>query len=251
VAGFARDACDARSFVRLLRVRLAQSKLGPLAYRRPGTAQVRSRALGAVSLRSHTTDITVYDEIVRGRQYDDALNEAGEIRSIVDLGANIGLAARRFLSRHPSATIIAVEPDPANVELLRQNLAGFDATIVDACVGGHERTVSLVGDRADGLRMVDDPDGGQAVVTMPRILDLLASDRVDLLKVDVEGAEQEIFATCEAWIPRVRYLIVECHLPYDADALREAIVGVGADLASFSAGPRQFGYQIVAARLGA
>jgi hypothetical protein len=109
--------------------------------------------------------------------------------------------------------------------------------------------VSLVGDRADGFTMADDPAGELQVVTMPRLLELVSSERVDLVKVDIEGAEQEVFESCAAWIGRVRQLVVECHLPYDAEALRAALVGAGAELASFQAGPEQFGYQIAVARL--
>lgn len=46
-------------------------------------------------------------------------------RRIVDGGANIGLTAIQFASHYPEAEIIAVEPEPANYELLVRNTAGF------------------------------------------------------------------------------------------------------------------------------
>jgi hypothetical protein len=55
-----------------------------------------------------------------------------------------------------------------------------------------------------------------------------ATTPIDLLKCDIEGAEQELFAGCGPWIGRVRWLVVEVHLPYDADALAADLRAAGA-----------------------
>lgn len=245
LAGFVLEARSPLSFWRLLRIRLSQSKLGWLVCPSPITVKVNVRSMGLVELRSHTTDITVFDELVRGQQYGPALEYAHKVRVIVDLGANTGLAARWLLRRYPDARLAAVEPEAGNVAVLRRNLAGLDGTVIEACVGAQERRVALKGDRADGFRMVDDPEGAIRVVTMETVLMALGRDEVDLLKVDIEGAERELFDNCGSWIGRIRAAIVECHLPYTADDFLAALRRNGARISAEDAGPTQFGYQMV------
>ena len=140
-----------KHFARLMRVRLSQSKIGPLVCPRPIVVQVALRSLGpGVMLRSHTTDISVLGEILVSRNYEVAAIAAGNAKTIVDLGANTGLAARWLLERFPQARIVCVEPESGNLAVLMHNLApyGDRARVIGACVGGHERRVALVGSLA-------------------------------------------------------------------------------------------------------
>jgi hypothetical protein len=62
--------------------------------------------------------------------------------------------------------------------------------------------------------------GGQPVeaLTIPQLLERAsAAGAVDLLKCDIEGAEQELFADCSAWIGRVRNILIEVHRPYTTE----------------------------------
>jgi len=249
IAAYVREARSPLSFWRLLRVRLAQSKLW-WACPSPITVTVHTRSLGKVELRSHTTDISVFGEIVGGRQYEPAVRHATGVRTIIDLGANTGLSARWFFRHFPNARLIAVEPDSENVSVLRRNLLGYDSEILDACVGGHERSVSLMGDRADGYKMNDSRVGQVPVKTMDTVLALLGHDTVDLLKIDIEGAEQELLDGCANWIRKVRLMTVECHAPYTANDLFDALRRNGAAPVPLDVGPSQFGYQMVTLRVG-
>ena len=219
---------EARSFgdvVRLLRVRLSQSRVGPLVCRTPTTVTVDTEHLGlSVRLRSHTTDIVVFNEIIVGRSYEPLARAAGSsVSTLVDLGACTGLASRWFLERFPSACLVAVEPSPGNASVLRTNLRPYAARarVVQACIGATSRQVVLVGDREDGFRMRE-PDGVEGdtdVVTMSRVFDELGSYRIYVLKVDIEGAEQELFEACGEWIGRVGLVSVECHHPFTGEML--------------------------------
>jgi FkbM family methyltransferase len=149
-----------------------------------------------------------------------------EISTIVDLGANTGLVARWFLERFPAARIVSVEPEPTNVEILRMNLApyGERAQLIAACIGAHERSVALDTSKGEfGVMMVelDDPEiaGDARVITMDSVLSALGSDNIDLLKCDVEGAEEELFQAGGDWISRVNVMSVECHRPFTPDRL--------------------------------
>lgn len=114
---------------------------------------------------------------------------------------------------------MCVEPGPGNLALLRFN-AGENCKVIAACIGGHERTVSLANDDGGwGYRMIDAADGTVPVLTMPSLLAQSGLSEIDVLKCDIEGAEAELFADCREWIGRVRTMVVECH--------RDTIDGAG------------------------
>jgi FkbM family methyltransferase len=230
VRAYARESRTPRDFLRLLRVRLSQSKLGPLVCPRRITVEVDLRTVGSSTwLRSHTTDVAVLGEVLEARSYDPfARAAAGDVRTIVDLGANTGLAARWLLERFPSARLVAVEPHPGNVAVLKQNLRtyGDRAKVVAACIGASERRVALAGTREDGYRIVE--NGGEIpVVTMETVFSGLGGRRIDMLKVDIEGSEEELFADCSSWIERVGLVSVECHHPFSGEALLSRLAESG------------------------
>jgi len=240
-----------------MRVRLSQSKVGRWVTPRPITVDVNLRTLGpSVRLRSHTTDISVLKEILVGDSYTP-LPADRNVKSVVDLGANIGLSFRWLRTRYPGAQFVCVEPDPGNLEILRANVRAVDpsASIHAACVGGHEREVHLVsGDGEWGFRMTDDPSAAGAhhtagipVTTMEAILGDAGIDRVGVLKCDIEGAEAEVFADCRSWIGRVDAMSVECHSDtMTTDALLSAVAQNGGrfDVTHLEANPH-LGFDIV------
>jgi FkbM family methyltransferase len=236
-ARYWKDAAGPADFARVMQVRLAQSKIGRVACPRPVVAEASLRSLGGpVRLRSHTTDISVLGELIVSDGYAPVLDALPKPpATIVDLGANTGLAARWFLARWPAARVAAVEPEPGNLALLRTNLARYDGqvTIVPAAVGVTERTVLLHTTSGEyGYTMVGEPADGRGVevpvVTMRHVLEQCGFDSIDLLKADIEGAEQELFSDCADWIGRVGAMVVECHTPYTVDLLMDDLRRAGA-----------------------
>jgi FkbM family methyltransferase len=236
IAAYWRDSYSPIDFMKLMRVRLSQSKLGWIFCPSPIVADLRLRTFGPdpVRIRSHTTDVSVLGEIVVSKGYDVLLQHRRSMPSlIVDLGANIGLVDRWFLAQYPGAKVIAVEPEPSNVEILRANVAGLPVEVVPAAIGITERVVRLhtvtgehgftmVGEPTPDSRCVDVP-----VVTMKSIMK--DAKVVDLLKVDIEGAEEELFSECSDWIGKVSLLLVECHGHYKVSTLLAALREAGAE----------------------
>lgn len=222
-----RESRSVRTFLRLLRVRLSLSKLGPLAMRRHTVVEVDLKSFdGPVFLRSHTSDISVLEELTLGAAYEPVATRASsDSRWIVDLGGNCGLSARWFLDRFPSSTVICVEPEASNLVAARRNLEGYAdrVVIVPACAGGRSRQVTLQSDNHEFAfamsDLVGDEPGDADVVTMPVILEHLGSADVDILKCDIEGAEGEVFEDCASWIGRVGVAAVECHGDYTTASL--------------------------------
>ena len=69
-----------------------------------------------------------------------------EPRSILDLGANIGIASIDFALRYPQASIIAIEPVAANFQLLQKNISAFpNIRALNVAVGKHDERAALRG----------------------------------------------------------------------------------------------------------
>jgi FkbM family methyltransferase len=224
-----RESRTTAAFLRLLQVRLSLSKVGPLVKRHPGVVGVDLESFGGtVYLRSHSSDISVLEELTLGATYEPVAAKARpDSRWIVDLGGNCGLSARWFLHRFPQSKVVVVEPEASNLVALRRNLADYAdrVVVVAACAGGWERKVTLTSDNHEFAfamsDLVDEESGDADVLTMPVILEHLAGADIDILKCDIEGAEEEVFDDCTAWIGRVGVAAIECHGDYTATGLAE------------------------------
>ena len=148
------------------------------------------------------------------------------VRTVVDLGANVGFAAVALAARYQGARIVCVEPDAESFALLERNLAlnGVDAVALRAAVAGASgRRFSVsAGSAPASNRVVAAADGPVEGVTVAELLARAQVGEVDLRKVDIEGAEAEVFADAASWAPRVGAVIAELHEPFgvaDADRL--------------------------------
>ena len=170
--------------------------------------------------RQGTSDVSVVRQIFVHREYDWLAQLPG-VRTIVDLGANIGGASVRFLNLFPSATITAVEPMPETAALLERNAEPYcgRVKIVRGAVWSSDVPLELVrGQFRDGLDwsaqvLPARGPSGNAIrgITMNQLLSTLDVACVDLVKIDIEGAERELFAGDSTWLKRVRNFCIEIH----------------------------------------
>ena len=172
-----------------------------------------------VYLRVRTSDVSLCQQILLDAQYDSTL--AARPQVIVDAGANIGLASIFYANRYPEAKIIAIEPEPSNYEMLRKNLAPYpNAVPVQAALWSEKGPLSATsaagGHHAYQVREengVDDLGHRCTVrgVTLGGLMADLGIQHIDLLKVDIEGSEREVFQNSAEWIGRVGVLAIEIH----------------------------------------
>lgn len=153
---------------------------------------------------------------------DDALEYRADSAAprILDCGANVGLASLYFKRRCPSARITAYEADPALFESLRANLDANRAGDVETIHAALWTTDGRVTFQADGSEsgMISTLSGAGAgtAVDVPslRLRDLIEGDangHIDLLKLDIEGAEDAVLADCEPVLARVRAIVLDLH----------------------------------------
>jgi FkbM family methyltransferase len=180
----------------------------------------------ALQFRYGTSDATVFWQVFVREDYRDAVTTDPEL--IIDCGANVGYASAYFAARYPRARIIALEPDPANFAILQANVRRYSGRVVPVqkAVWSTDTGLCLVRDpssRAEwGIRVRPCGPGERADVQATSISTLLAEHgcaRADLLKIDIEGAELDLFAAgASKWLDRVGSVIIECH----GQACREA-----------------------------
>ncbi len=155
-------------------------------------------------------DILVY------RGWNDFMTES-EHPVILDCGANIGISVLNYLRRHPKASITAFEPDPCAARALRRNLSvngASEVRVVEAAVWTETGRVPFFMEGADGGRVLSGEMASATLVESIDLKDFLAGP-VDLIKMDIEGAEFKVIPHIADRLSLVGNLIVECHLSND------------------------------------
>jgi FkbM family methyltransferase len=147
---------------------------------------------------SEFSDLHATREAFGDKRY--ALPEGVQPRTILDLGANIGASVLWFHRRFPGAEIHAVEPDGRALRKLRRNVAGLPGvTVHHLALAGEDgrRTFYEAEQTWSSSLMAEAAGGGRPTTVAALTLEALMRDhvgrqRVDLLKLDVEGAEWEV-----------------------------------------------------------
>jgi FkbM family methyltransferase len=179
--------------------------LRPAGYRHP----INFRRLG--------TDIAVLRQMLVTEEYRPVA-ALRNVRLIVDCGANIGISAYYLLHQYPNARLIAVEPDADNLALCRQNLSPFAdrVHVIQAAVWPENRLLRVVPASrhlgAWALRVEPWDTGDLQGLTIPEILSRAGEQGpIDLLKMDIEGAEEDIFRASPSWLDLTRNIAIELH----------------------------------------
>jgi FkbM family methyltransferase len=168
-----------------------------------------------ILLRLGTTDVAAFEHVFINDEYGFSLARQPSI--ILDAGANVGMSAVYFALRYPAATVIAIEPDPTNFAVLSKNARLFPRIApINAALWSHEGVVRLQDGGAGnwGMRVAETSLSSGVNIrstTLRTLLEQLAIDQIDLLKIDVEGAECEIFKDASPWISRVGVICAELH----------------------------------------
>jgi FkbM family methyltransferase len=134
---------------------------------------------------------------------------------IIDCGANIGLSVIYFKRNYPEAKIIAIEPDPSLFNILRKNLDSFgyeDVVITQNALWYEEGSVKFKqeGGFSGQVRKSNENNDIIEVDTIT-LNKLLRNKKVGLLKIDIEGAENDIFINTNPNLLNVDNIFIEYH----------------------------------------
>jgi FkbM family methyltransferase len=169
-----------------------------------------------VHLRIDTSDWCAYRDVLvfQSKSYDPEIRGFSP-KTIVDIGAHIGMASIDFALKYPSARIIALEPENANFQVLLRNIAPYKTiTPFQAALWRTDGEVHLGPSKAHpkgAFHVVENGHEPVRAITMDTLMRETNVESIDLLKVDIEGAEREVFDSSSDWIRKVRVLAIELH----------------------------------------
>lgn len=161
-------------------------------------------------------DLGVLSHLWREGVYIEDTVEMPVLR-IIDAGANIGDETLRFRLHYPNAQIVAVEPSALNYKLLFHNFSGDGLT---TCLK------AALWSSCTDLGLCANPNGNQEsfhvtphgelateaihALTIENIMERMNWTHIDILKLDIEGAEHELFMhNYECWIAKVNAFVFE------------------------------------------
>ena len=173
-----------------------------------------------LSLRKGTSDIATFKQIFVDQEYEISYGFTPKV--IIDAGANIGLAACFLINKFPKSTIVSIEPELNNFEQLSKNVQHYEHVHpLKMALSNVEEKLDVIDNnqgnwgfittnKDDGLsqKVVDSIDS----ITVSGIMAKYNLQHIDILKVDIEGYEKELFeSNYEEWIPKTRCIIIELH----------------------------------------
>ncbi|UCH65664.1 MAG: FkbM family methyltransferase, partial [Ignavibacterium sp.] len=130
-----------------------------------------------------------------------------------DCGSNIGMSCIYFKRIYPDAKIKAFEADPNIAKVLKENLVnnGFnDIEIIEKAVWKADGEIEFSSEGADGSTMYSDKP--KTKIKSIRLKNLLLNeDEIDMLKIDIEGAENEVIIDCKDSLSKVKNIFIEYH----------------------------------------
>jgi FkbM family methyltransferase len=212
--------------------------------------QALSIKIGNTTNTIWTHSLSASAEIYRGISSNQHLPSV-KLRSsptIIDCGANIGLVSLAYINAYPKANIHAIEPASDNFELLRKNLGGNDGIrIIRAAVSNQSGTGQLVlSKRSPSSHSMSEAairhQGKREridLITLKDYLDRNNIEKVDLLKLDIEGAEMDAIEGLGKRIRDVRVIVGEVHPKIvDENEVKKKLVESGFEIIRWERGFR-------------
>jgi FkbM family methyltransferase len=190
---------------------------------------LKLRKIGKIRFRLTDSDVEIIRQIFSNQDYNLAniphhgaiqqfcsnLVAAGQTPIIIDAGANIGASSLWFANQFPQASIIAVEPEPANANLCRANLASYpNAMVIEGAIGGEGGWVVLENTEGDAMAVRTARSGtgrGIPIFTISDLMNLIPRGQLLMVKIDIEGFESDLFSTDTEWVALPKVIIIEPH----------------------------------------
>lgn len=170
-------------------------------------------------LRKNSSDISVFNQIFVEEEYKKVISLLSEKRIIstspilLDIGANIGLSALYFQKKIKDSKVYAFEPFASNFKRIPSSINSFQYGL-----WSNDTQLEVRRDFRDGkewsVQVVEDENGSIEGKSLKSILLDLGLERVDLLKVDIEGSEFEVFLNDEEMsqnLEKVKAVVIEIH----------------------------------------
>ena len=150
-----------------------------------------------MKIRKNTSDIHVLYDVLQRKVYM-CTNTDYDVHTIIDAGANIGCASVYFSQRYPNTKIYALEPEKENYKLLLKNTSKYPNIIpINAGLWGSDCDLKVV-DNNNGCWGYEVAETGKEIdnvkcYSLNSLIKKFNIEKIDILKIDIEGAEKNVF----------------------------------------------------------
>ena len=183
-----------------------------------------------VLLRRRSSDLGVFQQVFIDLEYRgvvdliDRYSSRQQITAVIDAGGYTGLTSLYFSRCFPNARVVTIEPNESNFGLLQQNAAAnalHNVYPIRAGLWSKDSRLTVGEKFRDGkewsfaVRPASAEDAETfAAVSIPTLMKRFGIDQIDLLKMDIEGAEAEVFRDekeADGILSKVRFIAIEIH----------------------------------------
>lgn len=189
-------------------------------------------------LRGGTSDVSVLEDTFLHGHYGFTLANDPEV--MIDAGAHIGFVSVLFANRYPNCKIIAIEPEASNYELLCLNTEQYtNVTALNAALWFKQTALEIANPEDDNwaYRFAAGGDETVAGVTLGELMKRHSLSKIDLLKIDIEGAEKEVLENSSPWINEVDAMVIELHDRFKSGCSRAFYAATQRFPCEFRSGP--------------
>ncbi|MGN6492785.1 MAG: FkbM family methyltransferase [Agriterribacter sp.] len=187
-----------------------------------------------LTMRTFTGDIDIFYEVLWEKIYDRLPKEREKKYTIIDLGANIGITSLFFSVKYSNARIYGIEPDPDNFELLLNNMKMEISEKrffpIHAAIAARAGLAYIHKSEKAYNTTISTNEVSELTVRTIDLSSLFSKQEistVDLLKIDIEGMEMEIFSGNTSFLQLVNNIVIECHSPMAADRCKTVLMQHG------------------------
>ena len=198
-------------------------KLGHSTKKQIFAVKIKNQNNRKIYLRANTTDtLLAYSLLKKGGEYDFLLDSpyrelSKSAKTVVDAGANVGLFSVMCQSICKQAYFVCVEPEANNYDILNRNMLGSNTCCMKNGLWNKKANLLVIArDTGEWGFVVQEVDNKtEKTVDALGVIDIMKAEKlkhIDILKIDIEGSEYEVFDdSSEAWIDKVDCIIVELH----------------------------------------
>jgi len=163
-------------------------------------------------VRGGTSDPLIVLAVFSRKEYSTPCPQ--EIDLILDLGANVGYSAIYFAHHYPHARILALEPEHRNFQLLCENVSKYQNIVpMNLGIWWRKAKIEIVNPEAESWAFQFKETEGEGVdcTTIEELIKEYGGMKGVIVKMDIEGAEGEIFKNGARWLSLVDYVQIEIH----------------------------------------
>jgi FkbM family methyltransferase len=163
----------------------------------------------------HSYDLTPWTRFSEIRKYLERLSASGRRPLIIDAGANNGASSVFFALMFPTALVVAIEPEASNFAMLEKNTQGLNVRCIRAALASERGNVNVVdaGNGDWGFRTEKALSGTVECITINDLYEKFV-DEIHvpfIVKIDIEGAEKDVFSGSTHWVERTPTIVAELH----------------------------------------